>query len=80
MPNGAGAGGGSDVVDVDAGAFLDPGAGVEQHGDDRGVACATTGRGPLNSALLLAGQRVGLARAGYRARLTEYAVRHRVRT
>jgi hypothetical protein len=38
QPDGAGAGVDGHVLDVDASAFLDAGAGLAQHRDDRGVA------------------------------------------
>ncbi|MER5338646.1 hypothetical protein [Micromonospora sp. NPDC002717] len=61
--DGAGAGGEGEVVEVEAGALLRPGAGVEQHGHDRGVADAAAVGGAFHRSLLLRRERVGLAGA-----------------
>jgi len=50
-----GAGGDRNVVDGEAGAFLDLRAGVQEDDDDRSVAAAAAGGGPLDCALLGAG-------------------------
>jgi hypothetical protein len=49
----AGAGGDREVLGVQACALLDPGAGVQQHPDDRGVAGAATGGRASEGGLLL---------------------------
>ena len=48
----AGAGGDREVIGVQAGAFLDSRAGVQQHGDDRGVAGAAPSGRAADRALL----------------------------
>ena len=60
----AGAGGEGDVAGVQAPAFSGAGPGEQQRRDDRPVADAAAGGGPLHAALLGLGERVGLAGLG----------------
>lgn len=64
QPDAAGAGSDRDVFEVEAFAFLDPGAGVEQHGDDRRVAGAAAQGGTFDFALLGRAEGIWLARPG----------------
>jgi hypothetical protein len=60
----AGAGGDREVPDVQTRAFPGPRAGVQQHGDDRGVAGAAPGGRAADRALLLGSERGGPAGPG----------------
>ena len=63
----AGAGGDREVIGVQAGAFLDPRADVQQHGDDRGVAGSAADGRAADRALLPGSQGVGPPGLGMRA-------------
>ena len=60
----AGAGGDRDVLGVESCAFFLAGSGVEQDGEDGGVAGAVAGGGSFGGALLGGGEGIGFAGAG----------------
>ncbi|GAA1613679.1 hypothetical protein GCM10009733_007250 [Nonomuraea maheshkhaliensis] len=59
-----GAGGNRDVIDLQPGALLLAGSGIQQDRNDRRVTSAAAGGGAFNGTLLGAGEGVGLAGLG----------------